>query len=581
MKKNGFYISLLSALAWVLTACGSSADRASLVAIDSLAMHNPDSACALLAAMPSDSLTTDDDKAYYALLTAIAEYKAQHQFTSDSTINIALNYYTHSGSDPDKRMRSLLYKGCVMSELAEYKLAMDYYKKAQYLCPQKDYYHQGYIYYCIAQLYQQTGETAQTLIYFEKAYQAFVKADNPRLRMQCCKHLGAIYRMSNSERALHYIKKAQADAKQLKDTAALYEVCVDLTGYHCLQKEYDMAIQLARMVIDDGEKYLVNKDVYYYSCLSYLAVDSVDAAKQSLSLAASPETKADSMQYFRCKSGILQKTGPLDSAMNYLNRADSISESLTSQSINNGLVAIDKDIDSRVDRQIERSNFTLIITLLFIAMLVVVWLLYAQRKKTIRARIDNEEALSQLSALNNQLQKVTADSQNHISVLKSQVAYLEESKADRETGDEAQLDDLNEQLASAEKTSEVQIKTRQCLEEILRLSFYSGKYNSDMVISNDSSLEMSEEFWSTAYEIVALEHGNLFERIAQSGISLTDSDKRLLTLCAINIPGAIIRRILNYKSIQVVSNLKRKLAKKVTGQSTRIEDVFLDKDYTQ
>lgn len=115
--KQWFSILILLVLTCAINSCGRHADRVSLVGIDSLIMQNPDSACELLAAYTADSLTTDDDRAYHALLTTIAHYKAYRPASSDSTINIAVNHYDHDGANPDHRMRSLLYKGCVMEEL--------------------------------------------------------------------------------------------------------------------------------------------------------------------------------------------------------------------------------------------------------------------------------------------------------------------------------------------------------------------------------------------------------------------------------------------------------------------------------
>ena len=61
-----------------------------LVELDSLIAVAPDSAAALLEAIPSDSLRDPDNRAYHALLLTQARYKAYIPATSDSAINIAL-----------------------------------------------------------------------------------------------------------------------------------------------------------------------------------------------------------------------------------------------------------------------------------------------------------------------------------------------------------------------------------------------------------------------------------------------------------------------------------------------------------
>ena len=64
-----------------------------LVELDSLIAIAPDSAAALLEAIPSDSLFDTEDRAYHALLLSQARYKAYIPATSDSAINIAVDYY--------------------------------------------------------------------------------------------------------------------------------------------------------------------------------------------------------------------------------------------------------------------------------------------------------------------------------------------------------------------------------------------------------------------------------------------------------------------------------------------------------
>ena len=75
MEKNRHHIFAILLIACILVACGGHTDRPGLVALDSLILQDPDSACELLAVYPADSLPTADDRAYHALLTTIADYK--------------------------------------------------------------------------------------------------------------------------------------------------------------------------------------------------------------------------------------------------------------------------------------------------------------------------------------------------------------------------------------------------------------------------------------------------------------------------------------------------------------------------
>ena len=85
MKKLLMVISLLVVLVAAVTGCGG-AHRydARLVAADSLMQPAPDSALALLEALPIDSLPDESNRAYRDLLLTQARYRCYVTATSDS-----------------------------------------------------------------------------------------------------------------------------------------------------------------------------------------------------------------------------------------------------------------------------------------------------------------------------------------------------------------------------------------------------------------------------------------------------------------------------------------------------------------
>ena len=92
-----FFLFLsLAMLASMLSGCSGRSARydSQLVAIDSILKRNdPDSALLLLTAIDARQLSTAGDRAYHALLLAQAQYRCYADITSDSTINVALDYY--------------------------------------------------------------------------------------------------------------------------------------------------------------------------------------------------------------------------------------------------------------------------------------------------------------------------------------------------------------------------------------------------------------------------------------------------------------------------------------------------------
>ena len=231
--KTVLHILVIAFMACFVAACGGHADRASLVAIDSLILQDPDSACGMLAAYPADSLTTDDDRAYHALLTTIADYKAYRPATTDSAINIAVNHYDHDGANPDHRMRSLLYKGCVMEELGDPEQAIEYYKRAETNCPSNDYFNIGYINLRIATLYQYAYNDSIAISQFNKAAQGFKKVGDKHYESLCLISAGIQYcHLENYDSAALTINQGISLAKAANDSVMIRE------GYQALSHMY-------------------------------------------------------------------------------------------------------------------------------------------------------------------------------------------------------------------------------------------------------------------------------------------------------------------------------------------------------
>ena len=238
-----FHIVICAVMALAVVSCGSHADRASLVAIDSLIMLNPDSACELLAEYPADSLTTDDDRAYHALLTTIADYKAYRPATTDSAINIAVDHYDHGDAKTDHRMRSLLYKGCVMEELGDPEAAMRNLKEAQYACPDNDNFYMGYIHFRIGALFQDQFKSQNAIEHFKKASEYLRVAKDTLYYKTSIKNIGDLYCTINQDSASVYAQRCIELAKQTNDESLRLFGYTMKSRLHFYKEEWEKSIE--------------------------------------------------------------------------------------------------------------------------------------------------------------------------------------------------------------------------------------------------------------------------------------------------------------------------------------------------
>ena len=108
--RHPLHIILAALMLAAAVGCSRSVDRC-LVLADTLMWKNPDSSLAILTAINHDSLTTDEDRAYHALLLTQARFRVDYyDYPSDSLINTALDYYSDN-HNREHYTRALLYKG--------------------------------------------------------------------------------------------------------------------------------------------------------------------------------------------------------------------------------------------------------------------------------------------------------------------------------------------------------------------------------------------------------------------------------------------------------------------------------------
>ena len=200
---------IILVLALLLAGCRQAAvEQARLVALDSLIAVSPDSAAALLEAYPDDSLRTAGDRAYRALLLTQARSKAYIPATGDSLISMAVEHYA-DGHDPDKRTRSLLYKGCVLEEMSRLDSAMYCYKAAEDCATRSgDTYHRGYALMREASLYHDLYEFPRAISLYRMALECFQTTRHDRLGLQVLCAISSLYVTSEPDSAMLFAQKA-------------------------------------------------------------------------------------------------------------------------------------------------------------------------------------------------------------------------------------------------------------------------------------------------------------------------------------------------------------------------------------
>ena len=165
-----FILTILLLLA--CTACDRSARHVTehLSQAEELIWTAPDSALHILESIPTSRHLIGKEQADYALLLSLAQYRCYIPVSSDSLINLAIEYYKDK-NDADKKGAAFYVKGCILEEYSkDIPNALLAYKEAETCIPDMD--DKQYV----ARIYSSLGYVNKKSFHFEPAKEYYQKA---------------------------------------------------------------------------------------------------------------------------------------------------------------------------------------------------------------------------------------------------------------------------------------------------------------------------------------------------------------------------------------------------------------------
>ena len=165
-----FILTILLLLA--CTACYRSTRHVTehLSQAEGLIWAAPDSALHLLESISASRHLTGKEQADYALLLSLAQYRCYIPVSSDSLINLAIEYYKDK-NDADKKGAAFYVKGCILEEYCkDIPNALLAYKEAETCIPDMDDKQYG------ARIYSSLGYINKKSFHLEPAKEYYQKA---------------------------------------------------------------------------------------------------------------------------------------------------------------------------------------------------------------------------------------------------------------------------------------------------------------------------------------------------------------------------------------------------------------------
>ena len=537
---------IILVLALLLAGCRQAAvDQARLVALDSLIAVSPDSAAALLEAYPDDSLRTAGDRAYRALLLTQARYKAYIPATGDSLISMAVEHYA-DGHDPDKRTRSLLYKGCVMTELGQTDSAMYWFKRAEAAASRDDHATLGYINLRLADL------LANELIYdtccinyYEKSLNHYRFLPPSDYQVAAALGLSSISGIRDRARAKEYLILADSLAKRLGNDDYTAQYLAQAASLAMRDSSYHQAFDYASRAIGMGD-HSVRTFTSAVVCLS--ALGQTDSARRILGRMPSPTDRVDSMNRHRALAEYARATNDLDAYVFHDNAAGNLSDTIFLEAKQNEIKEIEnKYANAMLRLQLEKSRFRLwlVVALMLLAALSLA-MIAARLKHQVRKRLVAEERLEQTISQLRAMKKAYSTKDEQIG---------------RISGEMAQKENENQQMRESVRISR---NAMQCLDEIID-RLYDLKQS-----KKRKSLALSSRFWEDLEAYI--DHS--FNNILADENQLSIKQRRLLGLCCLGIPLEVSALALDL-TVKTLYNYRPAIARVISaGQTSSLEDAI-------
>ena len=225
------------ALSIMLWGCnGSHSMDAVLTHAEQMIEYAPDSALQILQSIEQPQRLRRKGAARYALARTMAEHRCHHVFTSDSLIQIAVDYYgIHSGLHSALTYYCL---GCVYSELGNDEAAVDAYLRAKELFPDKQNRYYGLVAGNLGQLYYRKNMYEKALDEFSDSRRIFFHLGEHTYHLSLIYREGLTYLAMNNYDMAHsafsIIDSDDSEAARPLRIQALYQ----LANTSCEQRKF-------------------------------------------------------------------------------------------------------------------------------------------------------------------------------------------------------------------------------------------------------------------------------------------------------------------------------------------------------
>lgn len=548
LTRQNFYIfmmcAVMSAMLLTFTCCGrDSGVSGKLDRAESLMDDHPDSALMMLEDIPASELRKKKDKALYGLLYTQALDKNWLEPKNDSIISMAVDYY-ESVDDPYRQAMANYYQGRVRYLNENPTSAILSYFKAKEISESNGFdFYAGMSCRGISDIYVETYNSAEELLFAEKEYEHFRKAGRqPYINYAQLDYIRALSNHKDFE-------KAMTESKQLQDSARLYEdehlrhaVLRIEANNHMAKRKYFEAYPILSEICGSGD---AETEDTLSLCEVMLNIGHQDIASKLL---ASTSDSYPALKKF-VSYLIDRKSGNFKEAMLKLEFVDSVTNQEYRKSSSHNLTTSITDYlkvkNSENELKLKEAriyrNLSIVGDVVAILLIVSLFLhRYRKQSEKISEKVLLAEQLAE------SLKKSETENAHSSEVLKS----LLSSK-----------NGLLEELCSiAYQNNDEGDRRRKVADAVDRLI-------EDLSTESDRIMQLEKEVDSI--------HDNIFSDFKNDLPKLKDIDYRLFLFMIMRLEMPTITLLLKENKTEAVYNRKRRLKVKITNMESENRDRYL------
>ena len=553
---NYHFLAWVMMLLFAMVSCqgGAPSYDSRLSRADSLLRCNdPDSTLRLLTAIDGAKLSSAGDRAYHALLLTQAQYRCYADITSDSTINVALDYYKRHDGEREKLTRAYIYKGAVMEVLGDAEQAMSFYKQALSVASRSDHFNQGYANLRIGYIYRDylVNDSAditslkQALHHFEQVPDSFYVAT-------CLSTIGSSYAaIGENDSGLVYLERADMLIKALNLSKLDYynqRYLADLKMFSPSVEDVivakDIAVKLADKDTDEHDHLVL------IAAYTLAKLNKADSARYYLAQ-VEKDRLSDGLRilYNFCYAELARIGGDFKQFEHYFRCADDIGDSLLSNTLQLRLREVEAKYDNEaLKNKSIRYKYNWIISLIGAALFAGLMLavIVAMRRKLARR------------------QQLLRQSEDAIERLREDQARLTE-----------QLSAHQAMSAELKQTiwSQVEVYS-QLMEKHITTLAGSPKRFSDEFERSYRKNRPDNSFWKAFRSYANVKYNDIITRSLEEHPSLGDTDLNFLSLYCCGFPTSVIMACMGYNDAHSVYNKKRRVAEAL-GLKGKLDDYIM------